>query len=97
MMQLIEVQMKLAEVDSRYVCWLNWSKQNGVIKAVPNRVLSMQAKSLINKVFKELGGGFVRRNGTNYYELVTRKRVESNSRIAEAYHALMEQGIFKEG
>jgi len=95
-LQLIVVQAKLAAVDSRYVDWLEWTQNNGVIKAVPNRVLSMQAKTRISKVFKELGGGFVRRNGTNYYELVTRKRVESNSRIAEAYRELTKRGLFEE-
>ena len=94
-MELIEVQMQLASVDSRYVCWLEWIDENGFIKAYPKRRLSMQAQTNISKTFKRLGGRFAYHKGRAYFELAKEPRACSN-KIAEACRKLVEDGLFKE-
>ena len=92
-MELIEVQMALASVDSRYVCWLEWIDERGFIKAYPKRKLSMQAHTNISKTFKKLGGRHVFWNGREYYELAKEPRAQSGN-IAEACRKLVSEGIF---
>ena len=92
-MELIKVQMALASVDSRLVCWLEWKDENGFIKAYPRRRLSMQARKAIKKVFKGLGGRHVFWDGEEYYELAKMPRLQSG-RIALACRKLVDEGIF---
>ena len=92
-MELIEVQMELASVDSRLVCWLEWIDENGFIKAYPKRKLSMQAHKNIKKFFNKLGGRHVFWDGEEYYEVAKEPRAQSG-RIALACKKLVDEGIF---
>lgn len=83
--------MALARIDSRYVCWLAWSDDNGFVKATAKRRLSMQARSAILKVFEGLGGGFVR---GGYFEVAKQPRAQRGT-IAEAGKRLLQEGIFR--
>ena len=53
-----------------YAELLDWKIENGVVKAVPKRLLSDQAHKTILATFKRWGGKFVSHNGTAYFELV---------------------------
>lgn len=57
-----------------YVDMLRWQQHGNVITAVPKRQLSDQAFSIVSRVFKRLGGRYVRRQGTSYFELVVKVR-----------------------
>jgi len=94
-MELIEVQMELAKRDSRLVTWLEWTDDNGFIKAYPKRPLSMQAQTSISKTFKRLGGRFAYHKGRAYFELAKEPRAQSG-KIAVACRKLVDQGIFGE-
>ena len=89
-MELIEVQMELAKIDARYVCRLEWTDNNGFVKAYPKRKLSMQAQLAIVKVFERLGGGFVR---GGYFE-VAKERRRQRGNVAEAGRQLLAEGIY---
>jgi hypothetical protein len=92
-LELIEVQMELARVDSRLVTRLEWIEDNGFIKAYPRRKLSMQAHTAISKTFKRLGGRFVWHDGASYFELAKQPRAHNNN-IAEACRKLVSEGVF---
>ena len=94
-MELIEVQIELARIDSRYVCWLEWTDNNGFIKAYikRKRKWSMQAQSDTSKVFRELGGGFVVHDGERYFEVAKKPRAQRGG-IAEAGKQLLAEGIY---
>jgi hypothetical protein len=94
-LELIEVQMELARRDSRLVTRLEWTEDNGFIKAYPRRKLSMQAHTAISKTFKRLGGRFVWHDGASYFELAKEPRTHNN-KIAEACRKLVEDELFKE-
>jgi len=93
--ELIEVQMALANMDSRLVTRLEWIDHNGFIKAFPRRKLSAQAHTDISRFFKSLGGRFVWHNGASYFELAKQPRAQNN-KIAEACKKLVAEGIFGE-
>jgi len=56
-------------VGPRYARMLDWSKNNGVIKATPNRKLSDQAHRHIKKTLKSVGGKVAGARGKYWFEI----------------------------
>ena len=86
--------LKIPEV---YGDMLVWTRQNGIIKAVPKKPLSISAHNLILKAFKRAGGAFVSNNGINYFELPVEPCMRNVlPDVSRAYYELQENGVFEE-
>ena len=64
-----DVKRLLEQTNPWYSKVLDWTETDGIIKATPNRTLSMQAHHIILKVFRSLGGHCAGRNGRYWFEV----------------------------
>ena len=64
-----DVKRLLEQRSVWYSSVLDWTKEGDVIKAKPNRRLSMQAHDIILKVFRSLGGHCAGKNGAYWFEV----------------------------
>jgi len=70
-------------VGSWYARMLDWSKNNGVIKATPNRTLSDQAHRHIKKRLKSVGGKVAGARGKYWFEIAEPPNVTVGFRVYE--------------
>jgi len=70
-------------VGTWYAKMLDWSKNNGVIKAKPNRKLSDQAHNHIKKALKSVGGHVAGRGGRYWFEVAEPPNVTVGFKIFE--------------
>ena len=64
-----DVKRLLEQRSLWYSKVLNWTMEGDIIKAKPNRTLSLQAHDIILKVFKSLGGHCAGKNGEYWFEV----------------------------
>ena len=78
-----------------YAEMLDWTLENGILKAYPKKPLSDAAHKQILRVFRRWGGKYVRWNGRDWYELVVEPRkgvsTEAAASVKKAYLELKKE------
>ena len=65
-----------------YAEMLEWTQENGYVKAFPKRPLSDRAHKIILVAFRKWGGKFVRHDGVAYFEVAVDKPTSTSTKVA---------------